>query len=74
METVTVSQKYQVVIPLEARGSLKGINTGVPRDEEDLDECGGFFLLEYFAEGENADFFAPAIKDKEADRASDLHL
>jgi AbrB family looped-hinge helix DNA binding protein len=67
MEAVTVSQKYQVVIPLEARrllqvkpgqkmrvlvydnqvvfitvrpikqarGSLKGINTDVPRDEED---------------------------------------
>jgi AbrB family looped-hinge helix DNA binding protein len=67
METVTVSQKYQVVIPLEARrllqvkpgqkmrvlvydnqvvfitvrpikqarGSLKGINTDIPRDEED---------------------------------------
>lgn len=67
MESVTVSQKYQVVIPLEARrllhvkpgqkmrvlvydnqvvfitvrpikqarGSLKGINTDVPRDEED---------------------------------------
>jgi AbrB family looped-hinge helix DNA binding protein len=67
MEAVTVSQKYQVVIPLEARrllqvkpgqkmrvlvydnqvvfitvrpikqarGSLKGINTDVLRDEED---------------------------------------
>jgi AbrB family looped-hinge helix DNA binding protein len=67
MEAVTVSQKYQVVIPLEARrllqvkpgqkmrvlvydnqvvfitvrpikqarGSLKGINTDIPRDEED---------------------------------------
>ena len=67
MEAVTVSQKYQVVIPLEARRllqvkpgqkmrvlsydnqvifipvrpikqarrSLKGINTDVPRDEED---------------------------------------
>ena len=67
MEAVTVSQKYQVVIPLEARrllqvkpgqkmhllaydnqlifipvrpikqarGSLKGINTNIPRDKED---------------------------------------
>ena len=67
MEAVTVSQKYQVVIPLEARrllqvkpgqkmrvlvydnqvvfiavrpikqarGSLKGINTDIQRDEED---------------------------------------
>lgn len=73
---VHVGQKIQLIpyqnrieiVPVqdirETRGSIKGISTEVPRDggsRMNLVDSSGW--LEYLVDGNNADYFSPALLD-----------